>query len=205
MNSKRRQSPQAGTPGKKPKGNYNPRDEAVAPTRNPPFKTKPAGASKASADHSDSESEARDRAYHESVKAQEINFDFELALDEDNIKEALAMATTDEQRERARKAAEYIEQVSGPTCRQNQSNRHSISHLNQHTNYKLQVRSRRNCLTDPKNKPVISFFKSTPRLKAAARSAQAYSAQVSKSSKTRPTACTQILIMHTSLSLSAPS
>ena len=42
----------------------------------------------------------------------------------------------------------------------------------------LQVRSRRNCLTDPKKKPVFKFFDSTPRVRAAAKSAMAYTAQV---------------------------
>ena len=38
--NKRQQSPLAGTPCKKTKGSYNPRDEAKAPVRNPHFKTK---------------------------------------------------------------------------------------------------------------------------------------------------------------------
>ena len=105
-NAKRQLSPQEGTPGKKARGSYNPRDEAVALKMNPPFKTKTTDP--------DTDSDDRDKAYFQSEKQREINFEFELALDEDNIKEALAMATTDEQRERARKAAEYIEQV----CRQ---------------------------------------------------------------------------------------
>ena len=117
-NAKRQQSPQDGTPSKRARGSYNPRDEAVAPKRSPPFMTKaPEKEAEEATTYSDSDSEARDKAYLEGLKASEINFDFELALDEDNIKEALAMATTDEQRERARKAAEYIEQVGRQTIK----------------------------------------------------------------------------------------
>ena len=176
--NKRQQSPVAGTPCKKTKGSYNPRDEAKAPVRNPHFKTKtPAKVDNTAANEptsSDSDSEARDKAYLEGVKAQEINFEFELALDEDNIKEALAMATTDEQRERAKKAAEYIEQVRLLSIRT------QLPVLTRSTTHLLQVRSRRNCLTDPKNRPVVSFFNQTPRIRAAAKAATNYSAQVSK-------------------------
>ena len=105
MNSKRMQSPQEGTPFKKARS-YNPREEAAIPTKNPLFVRK--DQEKAS---SDSDSEARDKAYLESEKEKETNFDFELALDEDNIKAAMEMATTEEQRERAKKTAAYIEQV----------------------------------------------------------------------------------------------
>ena len=101
--SKRQLTPQAGTPGKKARGTYNPREEATAPTRNPPRKAK-----KAEDDDSD---EARDKVYLDNVQANEISFDFAIALVEENIKEAMRLATTDEQRTRAQKASEYIEKV----------------------------------------------------------------------------------------------
>ena len=86
--NKRQRSPQTGTPSKKAKTPYNPRDEAVASKRNiyPQAQEKiPEQAQSCS----DSDSEARDKAYRDSEKAKEFNFDFELALDEDNIKEAM--------------------------------------------------------------------------------------------------------------------
>ena len=160
--NKKQQSPLAGTPCKKNKGSYNPRDEAKAPVRNPHLKTKtPAKVGSKAANEpasSDSDSEARDKAYLEGVKAQEINFEFELALDEDNIKEALAMAKTDEQRERARKAAEYIEQVRLHSIRS------LLLILTRSTTHLLQVRSRRNCLTDPKLSPYTHLTLPTKRI-----------------------------------------
>ena len=152
MNPNKRQlSPQAGPSSNKKPKNFNPRDEAKAPVRNPPFKTRTSNPPKAEEVHSDSDSEARDKAFFESQAENEIDFDFELALDEDNIKKALAMAKTDEQRERERKAAEYIEQV----------------------------KSRKDCLTNPKYRKPISF-NWTPKLKAAAKSARTYTSQVSR-------------------------
>ena len=103
-----------------------------------------------------------------------------MALDEDNIKEAMVMATTDEQRERAKKAAAYIEQVGrtykylivvGPHMQ--------LSNKHMHILICLQVKRTQKSLTDPKNKPKINFW-ATPRSKAAATAAQAYSSQVSR-------------------------
>ena len=84
----------------------------------------------------------------------ENDIEFQLALDEDNIKEALAMATTDEQRERARKAAEYIEQV-GRSC--NYLFQFKAKNSAKTLSLSLQVKSRRNCLTDPRKRKMPSF------------------------------------------------
>ena len=86
--------------------------------------------------NSDFDSEARDKAYLDSEKQKEINFDFEIALDEDKIKKAMEMATTDEQKERARKVADYIEQV-GRT--------HRINSIARHTDTQTEYNC--NCLT----------------------------------------------------------
>ena len=169
-NSKRQLSPQAGTSGKKAKGPFNPREEAAIPNKNPRFCKDQGKAS------SDSDSEERDKAYLEGVKANEVNIDFELALDEDNIKEALKMATTDEQRERANKAAAYIEQVGRKNILGKQM---QLSKKHMHSLLCLQVKRTRKSVTDPKNKPKLNFW-ATPRSKAAATAAQAYSSQVSE-------------------------
>ena len=159
MNTKRQQSPQAETPSKKARGAFNPRDEAAAPVRNPPFKTRTSLPSKPDEPYSDQESEDRDRAYIESEKEKEKmkenDIEFQLALDEDNIQEALAMATTDEQRERARKAAEYIEQVG-----RKYSYLFEVKSSVRKYSLALQVKSRRNCLTDPR-KRIMPSFKAT--------------------------------------------
>ena len=174
--TKRFQSPQEGTPNKKARGTYDPRSEAVAPKKKTPAKAETTETEQATT-YSDSDSEARDKAYLEGEKAREINFDFELALDEDNIKEALAMATTDEQRERARKAAEYIEQVG----RQIVTWSYNIS-SSKNIFICLQVKSRANVLTEPKNRIMPSFKNAPPRFKAAAKAANNYAAQVCRTS-----------------------
>ena len=170
--SKRQQSPQEETPSKKAKGQFNPRDEAAAPLRNPPFKTKTTLSPRKEDNRSDSDSEPRDRAYQESEqnieKEKELNIEFELALDEDNIKEALALATTDEQRERAKKAAEYIEQVG----KENTQIKTFKEHKLRRPDLTLQVKRRKNILTDPRLRKTPSFF-------AAEKAADSYNSQVS--------------------------
>ena len=172
--NKRQLSPQAGTSGKKAKGPYDPRNEAVAPTKKQPHKP---DARPTTQGDSDSESDARDQSYLEGVKNAEINFDFELALDEENIQEAMAMATTEEQRERAKKAAEYIEKVGRISNNCSQLLGKQLS--NTHMHICLQVKRTRKSLSDPKNKPKVNFW-GTPRTRAAAAAAQAYSSQVSR-------------------------
>ena len=189
MNSKRQLSPQAGTSGKKARGTFNPRDEATKPIRNPPFKTNPQVQVENKTNESDSDSEARDKAYLESERQKEFDIEFELALDKDNIKKALAMATTKEQKERAERAAHYIEQVGRKLV---------IKHLTRtllkarplkacqalynkflRTLIYLQVKRNRKSVTDPKNRPKLNFW-SSPRLQAAAKSAQNYTSQVGR-------------------------
>ena len=165
--NKRQLSPQAGTSGKKAKGPYDPRNEAVAPTKKQPHKP---DARPTTQGDSDSESDARDQSYLEGVKNAEINFDFELALDEENIQEAMAMATTEEQRERAKKAAEYIEKVGRISNICSQLLGKQLS--NKHMHICLQVKRTRKSLSDPKNKPKVNFW-GTPRTRAAAAAAQA--------------------------------
>ena len=74
MNPNKRQlSPQAGPSSNKKSKNFNPRDEAKAPVRNPPFKTRTSGPPKTEEAYSDSDSEARDKAYMATEAEKEID------------------------------------------------------------------------------------------------------------------------------------